>query len=374
VLAASAADGVVRLWDVETGREKTVLKSHRKGVTGLALSRDGATAVSADLDGTVKVWDTAGPQGVVRVKGFDKEVRRLEFTAGGTLLAADRGGAVVRLEASTGRRQGAAAAKVLQALSVAFSPDGRLVALGTIQGEVQVCDVETGKERFTLKPPAGLVYGLAFSPDGKTLAGASGTMGKTGHLTLWSVETGKERYHREANAYQTRCVAFAPDGRTLATGGADGTLKVWEAATGEERWSVDSLGHRVMAVAFSPDGRRLACAAGDATVYDAGSGRQVLKVRGYAHRSVDVAFSPDGRRLATAGGDEGFGKGGGVKVWDAGSGLEVLTLGGSETMSCLAFSRDGHRLAAASVTGPTFNFLAFPAGEVTIWDATPSGP
>ena len=85
-----------------------------------------------------------------------------------------------------------------------------------------------------------------------------------------------------------------------------------------------------------------------------------------------MAFSPDGARLVTAGGEGGeLGKGGGVKLWDTKTGLEVLALGGTnDVVSCLAFSPDGRRLASASVIGSTFNFLEFPPAEVTVWDAT----
>src|SRR5207244_7926829 len=100
-------------------------------------------------------------------------------------------------------------------------------------------------------------------------------------------------------------------------------------------------------------------------------GSEAPRIRGYSHHVVDMAFSSDGRRLAPAGGAAALGKGGGVKLWDTRSGMEVLALGGTSDVSCVGFNPDGHRLLSAAVTGSAFNFLAFPSAEVTIWDGTP---
>ena len=116
-------------------------------------------------------------------------------------------------------------------------------------------------------------------------------------------------------------------------------------------------------VAFSPDGRRLAAVGGliavhpdrEVKVWDAQTGQEILSLRGHVGGLRSVAFSPDGRRLASAGLDQT------VKLWDAATGQEVLTLRGHiDNVFCVAFSPDGHQLASAS-TDKT----------VRIWDATP---
>ena len=116
-------------------------------------------------------------------------------------------------------------------------------------------------------------------------------------------------------------------------------------------------------MAFSPDGRRLASVGGllavhpdrEVKVWDAQTGQEVLSLRGHVGGLRSVAFSPDGRRLASAGLDQT------VKLWDAATGQEVLTLRGHiDNVFCVAFSPDGHQLASASVDK-----------TVRIWDATP---
>ena len=373
LLASGAADGVVKLWDVTTGQLRRTFKGHQKSATAVLLAPDGRTLVSASVDGVVKVWDTAAEQGPVRVKGVDQSIQALAFAPDGrSLAAADRGGKVVLSDPATGRSRGKATVANTFATCAAFSPDCRTVALGTINGTVVVCDAATGRERFSRKAPGGLIYALVFAPDGKLLAAGSGEGRKAGAVTVWDAE-GKERWSARGHGNHVKCLAFSPDGKTLVSGSADRSLRLWEVGTGKERLAIKDLPQGVNAVRFSPDGRRLAHASADGiTLRDGTSGREVLKIRSFAHHAVHLAFSPDGQRLASAGGEGSLGKGGGVKVWDTKLGLEVLALGGAnDSISAVAFSPDGQRLAAASQSGTSFNFLGFPGGEVTVWDATP---
>jgi len=108
-------------------------------------------------------------------------------------------------------------------------------------------------------------------------------------------------------------VAFSPDGKRLASASGDGTAKVWDAGTGQETLTLKGHTGWVTSVAFSPDGKQLASANGDGTVqvWDAGTGQETLTLKGHTGRVVSVAFSPDGKRLASAGTDKT------VMVWDA---------------------------------------------------------
>ena len=112
-------------------------------------------------------------------------------------------------------------------------------------------------------------------------------------------------------------------------------------------------------MAFSPDGKHLACAGGtqiggEVKVYNVQTGQELHSLKGHTDGVRDVAFSSDGKRLASASWD------GTVKVWDALTGQELLTLPIGADAGSVAFSPDGHRLASGRRDG-----------TVMIWDATP---
>ena len=159
-------------------------------------------------------------------------------------------------------------------------------------------------------------------------------------------------------------MTFSPDGERLATS-AGRTVRVWNAATGQEILTLPSLEGFVTRIAFSPDGKRLAAASRDGSVkvWDAVTGETCLTLRGHTSAVPGLTYSPDGRRLVTAAG--GTNKGGErlyseVKLWDALTGQEILTLRGALAQSPrVAFDRGGRRLAASGDEG------------VTIWEGIP---
>jgi WD40 repeat protein/tRNA A-37 threonylcarbamoyl transferase component Bud32 len=180
------------------------------------------------------------------------------------------------------------------------------------------------------------VLTVAFSPDGKRLASAGGD--KT--VKVWDVATGREVLTFTGHTRTVNHVVFSPDGQRLA-GGSDQELKLWSAATGKE---ILSLGGTRGPFAFSPDGKQLVSGIhGDGTVEvcDAQTGKAILTFRGFSGAPDSLCFSPDGQRLAGTGGRY-------LKIWNAQTGKETLSLESSNGYSHVVFSPDGKRLAIAS--------------------------
>jgi RNA polymerase sigma factor (sigma-70 family) len=201
------------------------------------------------------------------------------------------------------------------------------------------------KERATLTGHGGMVWAVAFSPDGKTLATVSGLYDKPGELILWDAVTGKEKA-RAREPKGIRSVAFSPDGKLIATADYyDNHVRLRDPETGTVRTVLDQ-GSPNNAVAFSPDGKLLAVGLlqdKSVKLWDVAGGREVRTLRGHTDWVPHVAFSPDGRLLASGGRDKT------VRLWDVQTGQEYATLSGHEgTVECVAWSPDGKTLASAS--------------------------
>jgi WD40 repeat protein len=234
--------------------------------------------------------------------------------------------------------------------SVAFSADGKHIASGSEDNTVKVWDAQTGKEAFTLKGRGGPVFCVAFCPDGRRIASAG-----TGEVKVWDVHTRWEQLTlNHGRGLPVHSVAFSPDGRRIASAGADQTVKVWDAQTGQETLTLQGHTHGVSSVAFSPDGKRIASGGrvydektgkewGEVKVWDARTGQEQLTLKGHIDGVSSVAFSPDGRRIASGGGDRT------VQIWDAHTGQESLTLRGhTGEVTSVAFSPDGKRIVSGS--------------------------
>jgi WD40 repeat protein len=220
---------------------------------------------------------------------------------------------------------------------VAFSPDGKTLATASADKTVKLWDVATGKETRTLKGHTDYVSSVAFSPDGKTLA--TGSYDHT--AKIWDAESGELKHTLKGHKGVVMSVAFHPEGKELATGSIDGTVRLWDTGKGHVLDALTARKSWVNAVAYDASGQAFASASSDNTVVVSGSVvRQFPILRPKAGEVRSIAFST---QLLAVGTRYGV-----VKVWN-GKVEEIASLKnkhGGDVWG-VAFSPDGKVLAAA---------------------------
>ncbi len=282
ILAVAAGNGIW-LYDAQTGHELAQCAGHIDKVLHIAFRPDGETLASVGLghDQTIRIWDVH----------TGKNLRTFKY----------------------------------QAWDVAFSPDGKNIVCGSdINYNLYLLDADTGKLLHTLSGHtdySGPVYvmNLAFSPDGKTIAG----IGRGPNISLWDANTGKllQTLTEETHGFTLDSFAFSPDGSMIASGSGHSTISLWDVNTGKHLRAITDIGvhgwHK--SFAFSPDGEMIAGMKGlDIVLCDVNTGKLLKTLTGYREKNplrLDrfnryiyddpsfsfLVFNPDGKTIAAAG-------------------------------------------------------------------------
>jgi WD40 repeat protein/transcriptional regulator with XRE-family HTH domain len=306
-------------WAIVSSPIRMTLKGMEDGVLSAAYSPDGKQLAAIGMDGTVIQWEAVTGRELRRIPGS---------TQANNFVSTQR---------------------------ISYSPDGKSL-FATDENRIKIYDPQLGTPVRELSGQAAAVTAIAVSRDGKFLA--SGAL--DGSVLLWDLVSDAPVQPLEGHTQAVENLTFSPDGKWLVTAGDDGALKIWDVSSGALLKNFSEFGDVVLGVTFSPDGKQLAFTDGTLQMWKLSDQNgityeELFNIPGAAPDS----FSADGSRLAGYVGND-------IKIWDAASGRELLTLTGHRNwIMGLAFSPDGSRLASTSKDGSIKVWSLAPGGELT---------
>lgn len=365
-----ASEQFIQLWTVNTWEKAGELSGHWDGVWGLAFTPDGRNLVSASRDRTVKIWrpslDPRSAQlaNAPKIAGFLPDSKTAVLLDSTHMKLWDSKLALPTLtqDLTPGKTT----------VSAAITMDGSRLAIGCLDGILEVRERTSGKLLHSFVAGSNPVGMVRFAPDAKTLAAISMPTTRpsvVGKLTMWNLSEAREMPEMPAiGDGEASAVAFSSDGKWLAIARNDASITLWNIPASQAANRLTGHTWDVAGIVFSPDSKLLASASWDRTVklWDIKGGTIQGTLTGHPLGAGALCFSPDGRTLAVGS------MGTAVTLWSVPAQQDLMTFQWNGAfLGELFFSPDGNLLAAGAF--PLAVTSGFPMPDrVQFWRGTPS--
>ena len=340
----------VTLTAAATGQPMKTLSNRFAGIGGIVFSPDGNTV--AVYSSGITFWDTCSGRELGSLP-FPM-ARQAEFSPDGNRFAgvAYTGDAIELIkDVRTDPREVPLESSSSKDLRVAFSPDGKTLAGGGAKRSATLWDTTSGRKLAEFPGTTGSVECMVFAPGGQSLIFAS----QDGRVRSWHFDKRTEQVAQLAgHQKEVWALAYTPDGATLLSAGDDHLIKLWDSRNGQLQSTLKGHDSLVTSLAVNHGGTLLASASFDKTVrlWELPGGKPGRVLRGHTEGARAIAFSPDGITLASAGSDHT------VRLWDLATGETISVIEGHiESVRGLIFDQGGSFLVSSS-DDRTINVMA----------------
>jgi len=353
-LLAPGPDNSITVWDAQSYELHASLPGHSPSTLLCQFSDDGTRIVTLGWEGKdCHIWSTETAKLIQKID-LESTVCGAAFNPVSNDIAISQANGTVGIWDGANGKLIARwnAHKGFIKAPICFSTDGKLLATGGNYGDniIKIWQALDGDLVQELKGHANAIFSIAFSPDGALLA--SGTADNA--IGLWDVASGELLSINTSHAGSIFQVSFSPDGTLLASASRDQTIRLWDPVDGRQIALMHGHSDAIEAFVFDPHGKTIYSASDDHTIaaWDVVSRKKTGVLRGHDETLGDVTFSPDGTRCALASWD------GTVRIWDVAEELELLQLSsGSPIVTGVVFHPSGDQLVAVD------------RKTLTVWDS-----
>ncbi|XP_032223290.2 apoptotic protease-activating factor 1 [Nematostella vectensis] len=341
-LVSGAFDHTVKIWDMDTLSLVRTLKGHKNWVSGVLVTPDSKRIISSSYDKTVKIWDVETCAFVNSLDGHDGHVRGIAITSDGRRLVSASQDRTLRIwNLETFAHVSTLRGHSETVYCVCCSPDDKFAISGSEDTMVKIWDLESAKEVRSLVGHTSDIFAVAVTPDGSQVISS----GDDTQVKVWSLESGEELASLHGHSESVRIVTVSPDGLTIVSGSEDATFKIWRIASMNTISPV--LGHKrtINGMALSKNGDF--CVTGSdnslVKVWDGKIYSELMTFSGHTDCVQAIALCPDSS-LAASGGNDCV-----INIWNLAPFFRKLSLKEHEyPVQALAFAEEGRCLVSAA--------------------------